>query len=146
VLAGIFAVVEIPGDDNGADCEGNQDIEGRRNALVGAVGPAKDFRDEEGTVGRNGGGEARHQRSMEGIVEDIGNHAEGGAVDKAGGEKEQQEGTEEHDEVMSLNAHERYEAGSQHYKEGQQRDPGAAIDFIRQPATQGPDAGTDKGP
>ena len=104
MLPGILPVVEIPGYDNGADSKGNQNIEGRGDALISAVRPAKNLGDEESTIGSDGCGEARYQGGMEGIVKDIGNHAEGGTVDKAGGEEEQQERGEEHDKVVGLDA------------------------------------------
>lgn len=61
MLTGTFAVVEVPGDDDGAYRKGNQDIEGWSDALVVGVGPAEDLGNQERTVGGNGGGEACHQ-------------------------------------------------------------------------------------
>ena len=82
---------------------------------------------------------------MEGIVEDIGNHAEGGAVDKTSSQKQQQEGCEEHGEMMDLDSREYNQTGCQHDKKGQQGNAGAAVDFIGQPAPKGADTGPDEG-
>ena len=102
--AGIFSGVIVPADCDGQEGVDEKDIEGRSDTAEIGIGPAEDLRYEEGTVSPDGGCKAGDQRGLKGILEDIGNHAEGSTVDEAGREEEQHEGAEEEYEVMLLNA------------------------------------------
>lgn len=102
--ARIWASVEKPSNANRNDREGNQHVESGRDEFKVGISPAKNFRDKERAISGNCGSKARHQRRMERIIKDVGNHTEGRAVDKTSREEEEQKRREEHNKAMRLQA------------------------------------------
>ena len=69
--AGAFSRVEEPRDDDCQHREGDEDVEGWSDVLEVGVGPAENLRDQERAVGGNRCREARDERSVERVVEDV---------------------------------------------------------------------------
>ena len=97
-----FAHVEIPGDEDGQEREARENVERLGDAAERCVRPAEDFRHEERAIGADGRREARDERCLELVIENVRNHAERGARDKARHEEQHEERRKEQAEAVAL--------------------------------------------
>lgn len=137
---GVLAGVDDPGQHERRHREHGQDGKRHLEALL------EQDRNDERAVGCNRGREARDLRSLLLVGEDVGHHAERGAVDEAGGEEQHHHGAEEHREVVTLDAHDKHEGRGEHDDERDKRHLGTGVDLVGQPAADGTDARADERP
>jgi len=111
----------------------NQRGEGEsgQNAKRKLVVTAKEHGHDEGTIGGDGCGKARDLTGLVAVLENMRNHAKGGAVDKTSGHEKDQEGPEEQGEVVLGEACEDQQCGGKHDDERDKGDARARADAVR---------------